>query len=522
MDCKKIGLKETRRFSKLFLDYIAQSNADLKDFYNQYPNIENFEKQIGEKYFSAKQRRLLVEVLDRQYKDIEISDRVKTNIRLLEESNTYTVTTGHQLNIFTGPLYFIFKIATVVKTCQVLAERYTDYNFVPVYWMASEDHDFDEIDHFFSEGKRYQWKTDQKGAVGRFDTSDISELIDSIPGLPDFFKDAYLKNKTLAEAGREYVNYLFGEYGCVVVDADNAQLKKSFASVIKDDVINHSAKALVEEATIAIESLGYKTQVHARDINFFYLKDDVRERLEKSGAKYEVLETDYRFTYEQLLEEIENHTERFSPNVILRPLYQEWILPNLAYVGGPSEVAYWFQLKKVFDHYKCAFPILMPRNFGVIVNGPLQRKAAKTNLDWVEFFKEQSELERQVALNHSTEEVLMNGKMEELEKLFLEVKKQAAAIDQTLVPHVEAKLAKTINTLEVIEKKFVRAEKKKQADKIRQVEEVLHKLFPGGTLQERKENFLPFFLDNPNLISDLIECFEPLDFQFHILLEGGH
>src|SRR5690606_8030207 len=158
-------------------------------------------------------------------------------------------------------------------------------------------------------------------------------------------------NKTLSDAVRHYGNALFQSEGLVVIDADNAALKKDFEPVIHDDIFNGESKRCVDKTNAALTDLGYKTKVYSSDVNFFYVRDNIRGRIEKVDAHYKVIDTEITFTSEALKAEIGDHPERFSPNVILRPLYQEIILPNLAYIGGPAEVIYWLQLKSVFTHH---------------------------------------------------------------------------------------------------------------------------------------------------------------------------
>jgi bacillithiol biosynthesis cysteine-adding enzyme BshC len=369
MQTHKLAFANTHAFSSFFLDYIQQKES-LQKFNNRFPTPENFKDQFQEKMssFPIHNREVLVTTLKEQYKGLVITESVTSNIASLANQKTFTVTTGHQLNIFTGPLYFIYKIVTVINACKKLKALYPGYHFVPVYWMASEDHDFEEIQYFTLYGKKYVWTTDQKGAVGRFTTKSIESLFAEIPGDISVFKNAYAKNKTLAGAVRQYVNELFGKEGLVVVDADHREFKKLFRNAIQDDLFQHTPKKLVEERNKQLESLGYHTQVFARDINFFYLENGLRNRLEKNNNTFKVVDTEIEFTQDQVKQLIESEPEKFSPNVILRPLYQEMILPNLAYVGGPAEVTYWLQLKGVFDYFKVPFPILMPRNFALVLD----------------------------------------------------------------------------------------------------------------------------------------------------------
>jgi len=230
-----IDFSETGLFAPIFNDFIQQKEK-LKKFYHRYPNIEAFKEQLKEKSQHKINRNVLVQVLETQYKEVsKVEDLVKNNIESLGDEKTFTLTTGHQLNIFTGPLYFHFKIITVINACKQLKAQYPDYNFVPVYWMASEDHDLDEIKSVQIEGKKYKWNTEQSGAVGRMNTEGLKDLAREISGEDSIFFKAYAMANNLADAVREYVNELYGKYGLIVLDGDNADLKSEFKNVIKND-----------------------------------------------------------------------------------------------------------------------------------------------------------------------------------------------------------------------------------------------------------------------------------------------
>lgn len=516
MDLTKVDYRDTHQFSSLFLDYI-NDKSQLREFYGERPEIGAFDALIKERNFPPESRKILCQVLSRQYQQLTTTDHVRKNLDLLENGDTFTITTGHQLNIFTGPLYFIYKIVSVINSCKQLKEVYPNKNFVPVYWMASEDHDFDEISYFRLNGKKHQWQTDQKGAVGKFNPKELKELLAQVPGIPDFFKEAYLKHDTLADAVRHYVNELFGEFGLVVVDGDDADLKKLVIPVIKDDVFNHTPNDLVEKQSARLDQMGYKTQIFPRKINFFYMADGLRSRIVEEDGKYKVLDTELFFTTNEIKADIEIHPEHYSPNVVLRPVYQELVLPNLAYIGGPAEVAYWLQLKPVFDHFKIPFPVLMPRNFAMIIPKHLYEKWMKTGLTLKDLFLEKDDLFSKAVKDQTAHDIHLNGEMENIMTLFDKIKAQAAEIDPTLAPHVEAQQAKTKSRLEIIEKKFVRAEKRHQSDRLRQIESVLDELFPYGTPQERIDNFLNFYLGNPQFIEQLIANFDPFDYRYVVL-----
>jgi bacillithiol biosynthesis cysteine-adding enzyme BshC len=295
-------------------------------------------------------------------------------------------------------------------------------------------------------------------------------------------------------------------------------LKSLFQSVISDDLINHNAKKLVEETNASLNGLGHKTQVHARDINFFYLDAGVRGRLEKSKNGFIVVDSDLRFTNNEIGHLIKSEPEKFSPNVVLRPVYQELILPNLSYIGGPAEVVYWFQLKSVFDFYKIPYPIVLPRNFALVVDAPTSRKFKKTGLAIDEVFLPKDDLHKHYVNKFTRNKIKLNGEKEAIEKYFESIREHAESFDKTLGPLVGAETRRAIKSLEKIEQKLLRDEKRNKSDKLSQVDAVKDTLFPGGSPQERKDNFLNFYHKDKQFIGMLIDRFDPLDFRFNVLM----
>lgn len=516
MPVEKLDLNKWPSFSSFFLDYAA-GRDNVKGLFGRPPQIEAFKDQIKAKGSEAIDRELLAGRLEVQYQGIKLTSAEEASIHHLRDKNTFTITTGHQLNIFTGPLYFIYKIVTVINTCELLAKQYPQYHFVPVYWMASEDHDFAEINHFRLFGNTHTWVTDQKGAVGRFDPSTLAGVFKDLPEQLPVFPKAYSDAATLSGAVRAYIHELFGHRGLVSLDADDAHLKGKLKELIREDIFQHTPHKLVTETNSRIEAAGHKAQVYVRDINFFYLDEGVRERLEADGTSYRVVGTDLRFSKAEMIKLIEDHPERFSPNVVLRPLYQEMILPNLAYVGGPAEVVYWLQLKVLFKHLNTEFPILLPRNFVLMLDGATHKKIQKTGVSAEDLFKPKHELINDFTIRHAAHQIQLNGEKEGIENYFNAIRGQVERVDKSLGPLVSAEAHKTIKSLEKIEEKLLKAEKRFLSEKVTQLETLKDRLFPDGNLQERVDNFLNFYLKAPDMIDKLCAHLDPFDFRFHVI-----
>ena len=520
MKNEKIAFENTGSFSSIFLDYL-KNKPELDEFFGLAPSLENFEQQIKNKRTSHTPRELVSKVLTEQYRDLVLSGKLVKNINLLQRDTTFTITTGHQLNIFTGPVFFIYKIVTVINICRQLKDKYPDFDFVPVYWMASEDHDFQEINHFHLFGKKYSWDLALKGAVGRLPTESLKEILDQLPERVPVFEESYLTQPNLAAATRQIVNHLFGDDGMVVIDGDHPKLKSCFTNVMKDDLIHHQAYHKVIQASEELQNRGYKVQVNPREINLFYLMPDDRQRLVKKDGEYQVLQSEQVFSKTELLAIIDQHPERLSPNVVLRPIYQETILPNLAYVGGPGEIAYWLQLKSTFDHYQVHFPILMPRNHALIINKSQTQKIQKLQIHLDELFLDTHQLKTLFMEKHHDQNLALEQEKEFLADIYETILKKSKRVDGSLEGFVGAEKSKALKMLDNIGKRLKKAEEIKQETSISQLARLREKLFPENKLQERTLNFLNFYLNNPEFIQDLKEQFDPFDFRFNIITEDG-
>lgn len=515
MNVLKISPEETGTFSSLYLDYI-NGQESISKFYGPKPTIDSFNDLIKQRSFSANTRSILQKVLKQQYSAIQVSESVSNNLELIGQANTYTVTTGHQLNLATGPLYFVYKILSTIKLATELSAKYPDYNFVPVYWMASEDHDFDEINHFNLFGKTYTWQTNQSGPVGRYDTADIANVLNILPEKITLLEDAYSKFNNLADATRYLVNELFGQYGLLILDADNRELKEVFSPILNKELFEGTVAKAANATTEILSQEGYKTQIHIRDLNLFLIKNG-RTRLEATENGFQ--DSDGKtYTKETIENLLKTNPEVFSPNVVLRPIYQECILPNLAYLGGPAEIIYWLQLKAAFEAVEIPFPMLLPRNFYMLVNNNLANKITQLNFTPQMIFKSEKELKDIYLSEHITEEISLEKEVDTLQQLFDSITHKASAIDKSLEGAVAAEKQKALKQLEQLEKRIKKAEEQKHQIGLSQIENIKKKLFPNGSLQERVDNIFGYYVNQPQIIEQILEQTDPFDFRFNVVI----
>jgi bacillithiol synthase len=525
-DC--ISYQKSGYFSKLMNDYLDEK-SNLKALYNRFPNLENFKGQLEEKsnnYNENGKRQVLVDSLNKQYKDFEISESTSNNIHLLNKSNTFTITTGHQLNLFTGPLYFLYKIISTINLCEQLKREYPNQNFIPIYWMATEDHDFVEINHFWFKGRKVAWQKDSLGPVGRLSTEGLETVYqqfstelglgENAAFLKNLFQKGYVKHSNLADATRFIANELFKEKGLVILDGDDANLKRVFIPYAKEELVNQTSSDEVLKTNELLSE--YKIQVNPREINLFYIEDNLRERIVFENNKYSVLNTNYSFTESEILIELENHPEKFSPNVILRPLFQEVILPNLAYIGGGGELAYWLELKSNFDANNVTFPMLLLRNSVLLVTEKQAQKADKLDLNWEDLFSNQQELFNRKTKLLSDLTIDFSSQKEHLKKQFENLYVIASKTDKSFIGAVKAQETKQIKGLDNLEKRLLKAEKRVLIEKLERITSLQNELFPKQSLQERKANFSEYYLEfGQELIDKLFDNLNPLNQEFTII-----
>ena len=523
-----IPYKETGYFSKTVCDYLSQTK-EISSFYGNFPDLKGFEKQIKLKQssFGAESRNLLVEVLKTQYQNIKISKKTSQNIQSLLEDNTFTITTGHQLNLFTGPLYFLYKIFSAINLCEKLKKEFPKLNFVPIYWMATEDHDFEEINFFNFNQKKIAWNTSSKSAVGRLSTKGLSQIYDmfsmelgksqNAEYLANLFKVAYLQHENLAEATRYLANELFSQYGLVIVDGDNKRLKEQFIPHIENELIDQTCFNNVS-STVKDFGKNYKIQVNPREINLFYLTDEIRERIIQKKGGYSTVDNQFSWTKEEMLKHVQEMPERFSPNVIMRPLYEEVVLPNLCYIGGGGELAYWLELKSYFDTEKVPFPILLLRNSALIVSKIQRQKLTKLNISLAEIFLKQQDLINKKIKEVSDIKIDFSEQRQFLENQFTELEELAKLTDKSFIGAVKAQQSKQLKGLDKLEKRLLKAQKRKLSSLVERITELQNELFPNQSLEERTRNFSELYVNHgEEFIEKLKPNLDPLGAEFQII-----
>lgn len=526
-DC--IDYRELPQFSELIRDYLDQK-ASVQPLYHRFPSLSHFEAQCQEKaaHYSTAQREGLVTEWRRQYKGFKLSEASEAHLNALHEPTTFTITTGHQLNLFTGPVFFWYKIISVINLCKSLQKTYPHYRFVPVYWMATEDHDFEEIQSFRWGDEKITWNSTQQGAVGRFvlDASfeEVRNRINtSFPEgergqfLKTLFHTSYAKGRTLAEATRYLVHQLFDQEGLLIFDGDQTWGKTAFLPFALREIQEQITHQATQETREQMSS--YKAQVNPRELNLFYLEKGIRERLTREGDWIVRHDSGIRYALDDFKRHCQEQPDCLSPNVLLRPLYQEIVLPNLAYIGGGGEIAYWLQLKKQFQQFEVPFPMLILRNSVLHATAKQAKKAAKLDVAFADLFLSASDLRTRMVQKIQTVHYDFTAQKNLLQEQFAALEKLAVQTDPSFLGAVKAQTHKQLKGLEHLEKKLLRAEKKKHEVHLNAVEALQLELFPHRGLQERTVNFSSFYLSfGPEWMTRLYAELNPLHPYFSVMV----
>lgn len=524
-----IGFEDIPQFSFKDVSYTNELPA-LRSFYKYEPSMEGFAEAIKDRAKTNIDRATLVKVLQEQYKNLSDAPLVATHIQALANPNAFTIITAHQPSLFTGPLYYVYKIISVIHLCRKLKTVYPDYQFIPTFVTGGEDHDFEEVNYVNLFGKKLSWQNELKGSVGMMSTdglaptlAQLKEILGDSEKATEIFsiiENAYTQNKVYSKATVQLVHELFKEYGLVVANMNHPDLKRLFIPQIKEEIFNQPSQALVQATAEELTKIDFKPQAFPREINFFYLRENLRERIVFEDGLYKVLNTDYQFTKTEMETEIEHHPEYFSPNVVMRPIYQEVVMPNLAYIGGGGEIAYWLERKSQFAHFGIQFPMLIRRNSVMWLDKGTTKKLRKLNINTTDLFQDTDSVIRLFVESQSSEALEINQEKGQISQAFDAITEKGKKIDPTLAKAFSAEKAKLLKTLGQLEGRLIRAEKQKYEVGLNQIRGIKDKLYPNNGLQERHDNLLSLYPRYGRAFFDfLLEHLNPLEKKMLVVLD---
>ncbi len=517
-------------FSPKDLAYLCD-DPRLSSFCLWPQKLEVIDQVIAQRRMRADNRALLVEVLRDQYRALAPCQATQAAIELLAHPDTFTVTTAHQPSLFTGPLYFIYKIVSTIHLAQLLRHHFPDKHFVPVFVIGGEDHDFQEINHAWVFGHRIEWQAPSGGPVGRMPTNSLQPALQMLKQVLanrgeamywyEFIYQAYTQHPTYGQATQALVDSLFGEWGLITIQMDDRRLKAAFRPWIKREVLEQVSHPIVTATQAELQTLGFSPQAYVRRINFFYMTDTTRERIEPEGDGFRLITSNRWLSKAEMEATIDAHPECFSPNVVMRPVYQEFVLPNLAYIGGGGEIAYWLERKAQFDALGIPYPMLVRRNSALWIDRGDARRMYKLSLQVADLLDDVESVIKKWLTRHAQGSCSLSEEKQALQALFQRLAQKAKAIDPTMEKKVLAEGARQLKALEGIEKRLIRAEKQKHDQAINQLRKLHAKLFPNGGLQERRENFLSIVSYSGKAFFDaLLAHLNPMDRRFKVFVDA--
>ncbi len=513
------------KLSPTDLAYIEKNSA-FDPYIAFRAEITSFPEAIEVRKQSPVDRSLLLSVLKEQYDRMGIPLPVSEGV-LLDE-NTFTITTAHQPTLLTGPIYHIYKIASAINLARQLNDKFTDQKFISVFVVGGEDHDWEEVNHLHLFGRKYEWEREASGSCGRLSIEGLADLTESVSDLfsntvhrddiKQIFTDCLSKAVTYGHFHQLLIQQLFSGYDLLVLSMDDSSLKKAFIPIMERELKEQFSYKLVTETQRSLAKLGFKPQAFCRDINLFYMEDGIRERLELVDGTYQRVDSGINYSEEEIISILHQHPERFSPNVILRPLYQETILPNVAFIGGGGEIAYWLERKTQFEAVRVPIPMLIRRNSFMIIDEATAEGMQKTGLVWEDMVDDYDSIVKSFIAKHSEADIEVKVEVNMIRAAYKSLEEKADLIDPTLSKAIQAEETKQLKQFEQLGSRLMRAEKQQQETSLKRIRKLKDKLFPQDGLQERYENFLPYFSQKgPKWIETIIENSDPLDAKFRIL-----
>lgn len=535
---RTVPFSSLRGFPDLFSTYCSDFEDVASHFAGDFRSRSAQAESAKRRADFVSHRREVVEALREQQEDWGLDEATRRNLRRLADPASAAVVTGQQIGLFGGPLYTVYKTITAVQLADRL-ERETGRPTVAIFWMAGEDHDFDEIAElglarrndpftirFGADDGEAAAPPDRTvgigGPVGRIRVDEAltafvdrigEELLDTdfTADLLDGLHDAYREGDTLLAGFARFLNGLFPERGLILVSPDDRALKRLTRPLFRREIREADRSyTLLSEVSEELED-GYHAQIHPRSTNLFLLDGSARRAIDRTeDGSFRLAGSEERVSEAELLDLLDEHPERFSPNVALRPLMQDLLLPTAAYVGGPSEISYFAQLKPLYEWAEIPMPLVYPRASGAVVEGKIRSVLEKYDLSAEDLQDDLGALFKQVILARA--EVDLESEFSEsvrfLHEAINHLKPVAEEVDQTLVPATEAARSDLMKTLDHLKDKFVRAEKRKHEEIRSQLQKARVGLYPDGRLQERFLSVL-YFLNkySSGVVRDLEESF---------------
>ena len=538
-----INFSDIPKNQNLFLDYMYEFENVQEYYKHNFRDKENYTSLFKSISESRKDKQIdISSILKNQYSSLQkVSDKTHGNIESINNSKTIAIVTGQQLGILGGPLYTIYKIITAIRLANQFTERYDDFKFVPVFWLEGDDHDFNEVrsvNLFDNENQvlniAYKEEInddDAKQSIGNinFDEAlnDFLNKYESSLRDTDFknelvvkLKECYQVGKSFKQSFKELLFWLFDEYGLILFDPQDPEVKSLLKPIFKKEINDfniHTQKLIQVSAKLEED---YHAQVKVKPVNLFYHTDDGRYSIEPVEEIFKLRRKRKQFTKDEILAEIENSPQLFSPNVLLRPICQDYLLPTGFYIAGPSEIAYFAQITPLYDFYKIVTPIIYPRSSVTLLEKNIAAALDKYDLTMTDIFLGLDELKEKViaGLSENNIEKTFEESLHEIDLTFDKLKENLFAIDKTLVDASLRYRERVVSSINELKSKAVKAQETKHETTVRQLTRMSNLLYPFGNLQEREINFTYFYNKyGKSLINKIYEDISVNEFEHQVI-----
>jgi bacillithiol biosynthesis cysteine-adding enzyme BshC len=533
---------ESGGFSELFFNYLYEFKEVEQFFPHNFRDPHAIQAMMNAIDQHSYDRSTLAKVLEGQNREFGSTAKAFDNIALLVKPTTYAVVTGQQVGLFGGPLYTVLKAITTIKLSERLKQKYPQFDFVPIFWIEGEDHDFAEMNHVSlldAENKPARIEYLPGGEMPERNLGPIGELVfdasldQTLTNLEaalqksDFteevlkkLREFYTVGRTFNQAFTAWMNYLFEDYGLVFISANNPDLKRLLSPIFVKEITEFpkTSQAVIRQGALLEEK--YHAQIKAKSINLFLFHKGGRYLIEPREHDFSLKGTRHFVQKDELLKIATETPELLSPNVVLRPIAQDTLLPTLLYVAGPSEIAYYAQLKPVYEDFSVLQPIIYPRASGTFLEERVERATEKYGIGLSEFFEDAEKVTSKVAerISEVKADILFGSAASSFHDALNELKFGLKEIDPTLLGALEGVKSKIDGNLSVLKEKTVAAQKRRHETAMRQIERAIGGLLPNGVLQEREINVI-YFMNKygPDLVKWLVGEVDIAGFKHQIL-----
>ncbi|MBK7232868.1 MAG: bacillithiol biosynthesis cysteine-adding enzyme BshC [Saprospiraceae bacterium] len=484
----------------------------FKDFISNSFDLEGITNQLQLKKSTYNKRVEFANIVKNQYSKIEVNSEFTIQIESLFSENTFAVVCAHQPILLGGPVYWWYKIIHAISLSNYLNELHKDFHFVPIYFIGSEDHDFEELNHINLFNQRIEWNGKSDIAIGKKTTSGLHEVLKNIRSLfsnqldvleiIDQWDQLVNESDQYGEFYFNFVHSIFKSYGLLCFNPDDQTAKNHLKSIFKDEILHQSGLKSVTKTNQELQNISIKAQAHAREINLFYHGNESRTRIIKEGNNYTLADQSKSWTEQNLLEEIENSPQNFSPNVILRPIYQELLLPTVVFIGGGAEMNYWLQLGDLFKHHQISFPILARRFSAILFSKTVLSKIKKLKLSPLDFLENIENIKNNFVSQNSNVIQEIDLIKSHYANFLKELEEITTKVSKSELAGTKAEINKLNLGMEKLIQKMSKDYKNTFDTELQNIQKIKNQLFPNNQLQEREESGLSYYLKYQNTFID--------------------